>query len=240
MSESRQDQDRDKRVMILSNIVQLEGVLNIPEHASATVVIAYVRAGDLEPVQGYLDDLADASHRAGLATLAVNLLTVENEELEKTTGFFRENVEVLHQRIIDITNWLITNDETQNLPIGYLGVGVSAAAALAAAAVRPDAVDAIVAVASRIDLVNTYLPRVLAPTLLIAAERDAQARDMGLTALSELTSDMTLDDVREARERGLAHKLEVIPDVSNVFENDQSLQRLEQLTTQWFAHYLAS
>ena len=239
MSESRQDQGLNKRVMILSNIIQLEGVLNIPEHAAALVVIAYDRVGDLEHIQDDLNDLANASHRAGLATLTVNLLTPENEALDRTTGFFRENVEVLHQRILDITNWSITDEETRTLPIGYLGVGVSAAAALAAAAVRPDAVFAIVAVAPRIDLVDTYLPRVLAPTLLIAAERDAQAREMGLTALSKLTTDTTLDDVRGARERGLAHKLEVIPDVANVFENDQSLQRLEQLSMQWFAHYLA-
>jgi dienelactone hydrolase len=240
MSESRQEQDLNKQVNILSNIIQLEGVLNIPQHASALIVLPYNRAGDPEHIRGYLEDLANASGRAGLATLTVNLLTPENEELDRTTGFFSENVEVLHQRILDITNWLITNDETQNLPIGYFGVGVSGAAVLVAAAVRPDAVDAIVAVTPRPGLADSYLPRVIAPTLFIAAEKDTHARGLCLHAIAELTSDTTLDDVRRARERGLAHKLEVIPDAENVFENDQSLERLQQLATQWFAHYLAS
>ena len=67
------------------------------------------------------------------------------------------------------------------------------------------------------------------PTLLIAAERDLQSIDMSLKALSELTSDTTLDIVREARERGLSHTLEAIPGVANVFENAQSLQKVGQL-----------
>jgi putative phosphoribosyl transferase len=122
--------------------------------------------------------------------------------LDKTTGFFRENVNVLHQRMKDIANWLIATDETQSLDLGYFGVGVSAAADLAAA-LRPDAVHAIVAVAPHIDRVSPSLPRVVTPTLLMVAERDTQGLDMSRRALAELTSDTTLNNVREARERGL-------------------------------------
>ena len=185
-----------------------------------------------------LNTLADANRRAGLATLSVNLLTPEDEALDKMTHFFRENVGVLHQRIIGIANWLINNDETQSLSIGCFGAGVSVAASLAAAAVRPDAIHAIVAIDPRTDLVSSYLPRVVMPTLLIAAERDMQSIDMSLKALSELTSDTTLDIVREARERGLSHTLEAIPGVANVFENAQSLQKVGQLATHWFTRFL--
>lgn len=243
MTESSQGQEPKKQVRVLSDIVQIEGVLRLPEDAAALVMIVYDRMEGSEHTPGYLGDLdhlAGAMWRAGLATLSVNLLTPENEALDKTTGFFRENVEVLHQRVIDITNWLITNDETHNLRIGYFGSGVSAAAALAAAALRPDAVHAIVAVAPRIDLVSSYLPRLVAPTLLIAAEKDTQAQDMSRKALSELTSDTTLDDVRAARERGLAHTFEAIPGVANAFENEQALQKAEELATGWFTRYLSA
>jgi putative phosphoribosyl transferase len=229
---------QERRVMVWAGAVQLEGVLSIPAGAHALVVIASVRMGNSEQILGDLNDLADASRRAGLATLLVNLLTPEDEALDKTTGFFRENVYVLHRRIIGITNWLIANDETQSMAIGYFGVGVSAAAALAAAAKRPDAIHAIVAVAPRIDLVSSYLPRVVTPTLLITAERDTQALDMSRKALSELTSDTTLEIVTEARKRGLAHTLETVPGVANVFENELTLQKVEQLATRWFARYL--
>ena len=242
MSESIQNQNLNgakKQVLVASNLVHLEGILSIPDGADGLVAIAYDRMGDAESILHNLNDLADAFGRAGLATLSVNLLSPENEELEKTTGFFRENVEVLHQRVNGITNWLIANEETQDMGIGYFGVGVSAAAILAAASLRPDAVHAIVAVTPRIDLVRSYLPRVITPTLLVAGDRDKLSLDMSLTALSELTTDTTLDDVREARERGQAHKLEAIPDVANVFETEQSLQRLEQLATRWFTRYLS-
>ncbi len=228
---------QERRIMVWGGAVQLEGVLSIPEGAHALVVIAYDRMGNSEHILGDLNDLADASRGAGLAILLVNLLTPEDEALDKTTGFFRENVNVLHQRMKSITNWLIANAEPQSINMGYFGVGVSAAAALAAA-IRPDAVHAIVAVAPRIDLVRSYLPRVVTPTLLITAERDTQALDMSRKALSELTSDTTLDNVREARERGLAHMLEAIPGVVNIFENEQSLQKVEQLATWWFTRYL--
>lgn len=224
--------------MVWGGAVQLEGVLSIPEGAHALVVIAYDRMGNSGNILGDLNDLAGASRWAGLATLLVNLLTPADEALDETTGFFRENVNVLHRRIIGITNWLIADAETQSINIGYFGVGVSAAAALAAAAIRPDAVHAIVAVAPRTDLVSSYLPRVVTPTLLITAERDTQALDMNRKALSELTSDTTLDIVSEARECGLAHALEAIPGVANVFENEQSLLWVEQLATRWFTRYL--
>ena len=195
--------------------------------------------GNAEHILGDLNELSDASRRAGLATLLVNLLTPEDEALDKTTAFFRENVNALHQRMKGIANWLIATDETHSLDIGYFGVGVSAAAALAAAALRPDAVHAIVAVAPRIDLIREYLPRIVTPTLLIVAERDTQALDMSHKASAELTSDTTLDNVREVRERGLPHTLEPIPGVANVFENEQSLQKVEQLAIWWFTYHLS-
>jgi hypothetical protein len=221
------------------------------------VVIPYDRMGNWEHS---LNELASASRRAGLATLLVNLLTPEDEVVDKTTGFLRENVNVLHKRVLGITNWLIADAEPRSITIGYFGVGVSAAAALAAAARRPDAVHAIVAVAPRIDLVSAYLPRIVTPTLLIAGERDRQALDMSHKALSELTSDTTLDIVRgalvacwccltgadttldivrETRERGLAHTLEAVPGVADVFENEQSLHQVEQLATWWFTSHLS-
>ena len=238
ISSSDDSNYQERKVKVWGGAVQLEGTLSIPEGTHALVVIAYERMGNSEYTLGSLNTLIDASSQAGLATLSVNLLTLEDEALDKTTRFFRENVSVLHQRIMGIANWLINNDETQSLSIGCFGAGVSAAASLAAAAVRPDAIHAIVAIDPRTDLVSSYLPRVVMPTLLIAAERDLQSIDMSLKALSELTSDTTLDIVREARERGLSHTLEAIPGVANVFENAQSLQKVGQLATHWFTRFL--
>src|SRR6266446_5601448 len=121
---------------------------------------------------------------------------------------------------------------------GGNGFGVSNPAGLATAAKRPYALNALVAVSSRIDLAGSYRPRVVTPTQLIAAERDTQALDMSRKALSELASDTTLEIVTEARKLGLAHTLETVPGVVNVFENELALQKVEQLATRWFTRYL--
>jgi hypothetical protein len=122
--------------------------------------------------------------------------------------------------------------------LGYFGAGVCAAAILAASAVRPDAVNAIVAVAPSTQLVNPYLPRIVAPTLIIAPEKDAQALTTYRTLISAIASDTNLDIVTQARQRGLANTLEIIPGVQNAFENNQSLQKVGELTTGWFTRFL--
>lgn len=229
-----------RQVMIWDGADQLEGVLSIPAGARALVVFAYERMGSAEHIPDALNTLADRMRQAGLATLSVNLLTPENEALDTATGFFRENVSVLHHRILGITNWIIDNPTTQSIHIGYFGVGVSAAAALAAAAIRPDAIHAVVAIDPRFDLVSSYLPRLVARTLVISGERNTQALDMSRKAFPQFASDTKLDIVREARERGLANTLEAIPGVANVFENEQSLQKVAQLATWWCTHYLSA
>jgi putative phosphoribosyl transferase len=229
---------QERRVMVWSGAEQLEGTLSIPPHAHALVVFAYNRMGDSQRLLGNLDALAEAHRQAGLATLSVSLLTPEDEALDNATGFFRQNVGVLHQRISGITNWLIADDEVRSFNIGYFCVGASAAAALAAAATRPDAIHAVIAVDPPINTVRSYLPRLVARTLFITGERNTQEQDTINKALAEIASETTLDIVREARKRGLAYTLEVIPDVANVFENEQSLQKVEQLAVWWFTSYL--
>jgi hypothetical protein len=228
----------EQKVMVSGGTVQLEGILSIPPDARALIVFAYHRMGNPENTLSGLSMLADMCQRAGLSTLLVNLLTPEDEELDKTTQFFRENISVLHQRVIGIANWLIANVDTRNAGLGYSGAGVCGAATLAAAAVRPDAVNAVVAVSPSTELVKTYLPRVVAPTLFVAPERDEEALTMYRTSISELASDTNLDIVTQARKHGLANTLEIIPGVQNAFENDQSLKKVGELTTGWFTRFL--
>ena len=76
------------------------------------------------------------------------------------------------------------------------------------------------------------------PTLFIAGEKDTRSLDMSLKAIAEITTDTTLDIVREARERGLPHMLKAIPEVTDVFENEQSVQQVGWLAAQWFVRHL--
>ncbi len=237
-SAGNSSESNEQKLMVSGGAVQLEGILSIPAGARALIVFAYDRLGNFENPFNCLNILAAICQSAGLSTLLVNLLTPEDEELDKSTQFFRENIGVLHQRVIGIANWLIANVKTQGLSFGYFGTGVCAAATLAASAVRPDAVNAIVAVAPHIELVNTYLPRIVAPTLIIAPEKNAQALTMYRTSISAIASDTNLDIVTQARRWGLANTLEIIPGVQNAFENNQSLYKVGELTTGWFTRFL--
>jgi putative phosphoribosyl transferase len=237
-STGKSTESHEQTVMVSGGAVQLEGILSIPNDARALIVFAYDRLGDLGNTLNSLHLLTAKCHSTGLSTLMVNLLTSEEEELNKTTHFFQENIEVLHQRVIGITNWLIENANTHGLNLGYFGTNVCAAAILAASTVRPDAMNAIVAVEPRTDLVNSYLPRIVAPTLFIAPEKNGQALTSSRTAIALIATDTNLDIVTQARKGGLANTVEIISGVQNAFENNQSMYKVGELTSGWFTRFL--
>lgn len=238
-SASNQNQGgNEQQVVVSGGPVLLNGVLNRPVGATAIVVFPYERMAGNENILGGLETLAQAFQQAGMGTLLVNLLTPEDEALDQITGFFRENTSVLHQRVMGIANWLIDQAEPGGISMGYVGAGVSGAAILAAADARPDAINAIAAIAPRTDLVSSRLPGVVAPTLLIAGEQDTAAVDMGRKALGELLSDTSLDSVARAKELGVTNRLEIIRGVSSVFESEQALQTVGQQAIDWFRKYL--
>lgn len=230
----------EQQVVVSGGPVLLNGVLSRPVGAANIVVFPYMRvaeAGNEKMLRG-LERLARACRQAGMDTLLVNLLTPEDEELDRATGFFRENIDVLHQRVTGIANWLIYQAEPGGISMGYVGAGVCGAAILAAAATRPDAIHSIVAIAPRIDLVRSALPEVIAPTLLIVGEQDTAAVDMGREALGKLLSDTALDVVAQARKRGVTNRLEIIRGITSVFENEQALQTVCQQAIDWFKSHL--
>jgi len=77
--------------------------------------------------------------------------------------------------------------------------------------------NAVVAVEPRTDLVNTYLPRIVAPTLFIAPEKNTQTLTLYRTAIAAIATDTNLDIVIQARKRGLANTLEIISGVQIIF-----------------------
>jgi len=211
----------DRLVQVAAGALFLDGHLTIPENARGIVLFPY--AIENEQRVSYTAGLAWLLNEQGIATLLVDLLTPEEKALDKETGFFRENVNVLHQRIIGIANWLIETPETQNLRICYFGVGVTGAAVLIAAAKRPDAVVTVIATAERLDLARDYLPRVEAPVLLLAGENDSQANE---------SSRLTLEQLRAEK------KLETIGGAGHLFEDTSTLEEVARLAIQWFEQHL--
>jgi len=204
-------------MQVPAGAVVLPGMLGIPEGARGIILFA-----DANKIDRY-NYVARLVREGGIATLMVNLLTPEDEVLNSETGFFRENVDVLHQRIVGVANWLNEHVLTQNLRICYFGTGVSGAAVLVAAAERPDLPVSVVSIAGRLDLARDYLSKVEAPTLLLAGENDTSSVNMNREGFEQLHGDK---------------QLETIPGTTNLFEQDSTQQQVAKLATEWFERHL--
>jgi dienelactone hydrolase len=84
----------------------------------------------------------------------------------------RFDIGLLAERLVAVTDWLAQRPDTARLRLGYFGASTGAAAALVAAAERPDVVGAIVSRGGRPDLAGPALAQVRAPTLLIVGGND--------------------------------------------------------------------
>src|SRR5512146_369573 len=152
-------------VTIAAGPVALEGVIDIPDGAQGIALFAHGSGSSRHsPRNRYV---AQALNEGGIATLLLDLLTAEEEEEDRGGARLRFDIPLLAQRVADVTGWLLQFPETRGLRIGYFGASTGAAAALVAAAQRPDAVAAIVSRGGRPDLAGPSLARVRAPTLLI-------------------------------------------------------------------------
>ena len=207
----------------VGNNITLEGNLNIPENPRGVVLFAHGSGSSRHSPRNQF--VAQVLHKAGFATLLIDLLTAVEEEQDWQTGHLRFNIDLLSQRVEGATNWLSVNPTTANLKIGYFGASTGAAAALTAAAERPLAVGAVVSRGGRPDLAGSSLTAVQAPTLLIVGSKDTQVIELNRMALSLLKGEK---------------QLEIIPGATHLFEEPGALEQVAQLASQWFTRYLAS
>ena len=137
----------------------------VPAEAKGVVVFAHGGRGPDDEI------VAAELHDRRLATVLADLLTLEEQRIDERTAALRFQVPLLAQRVVDVIDWAQTSGAVAGLPLGLFGASASAAAALDAAAQRPQEVAAVVARNARADLA-TDLEDVTAPTLLIAGGND--------------------------------------------------------------------
>ena len=111
----------------------------------------------------------------GLATLLFDLLTAEEHEIDQYTREFRFDIDMLSERMIATIDWLGNEAAVKDLSIGLFGASTGAAAALNAAAGRPDRIAAVVSRGGRPDLAMQSLPQVRSPKRTGAGQRAAHS-----------------------------------------------------------------
>ncbi len=209
-------------VDIAAHAVLLEGSLTIPENACGIVAFAHGSGSSRRSPRNQA--VAQALQRAGFATLLFDLLTAEEERAELHTGALRFDIEILSKRLLAATVWLRSRAETGRLALGYFGASTGAAAALVAAAEKPEEVRAVVSRGGRPDLAGAALTRVRAPTLLIVGGADLPVIELNRRASALLTVSKK--------------ELAVIPGATHLFVEPGALEQVAALARDWFTRYL--
>ncbi len=213
----------EREVRVPAGPVALDGNLGIPDETRGIVLFAHGSgSGRHSPRNRYV---AQALRGAGLATLLIDLLTPEEEEVDLHTRHLRFDVGLLAERLVGVTDWLVQDPRTHNLCVGYFGASTGAGAALVAAAERSGVVGAVVSRGGRPDLAGEALPCVAAPTLLLVGGEDHPVIGMN----------------REALERLRAEKeLKIVPGATHLFEEPGKLEEVAQLAAGWFTRHLGA
>lgn len=214
-------QKEEYPVQVSVGKVALEGNLCLPEGSRGVVAFAHGSGSSRHsPRNRYV---AQFLSDAGLATLLFDLLTAEEEIEDIETGKLRFDIGLLAGRLVAATDWLKENTETRELSVGYFGASTGAAAALVAAAERPDIVAAVVSRGGRPDLAKKALPRVKAPTLLIVGGHDFPVIEMNQEALAKLN---------------VEKELAIVPGATHLFEEPGALEEVARLAANWFSSHL--
>ena len=208
-------------VQVASGEVTLDGDLCLPPGAKGLVVFAHGSGSSRHsPRNRYV---ARVLRDGALGTLLFDLLTPKEEAVDEYTAELRFNINLLARRLVGATDWLVREPSTRRLRIGYFGASTGAAAALVAAAERPEAVGAVVSRGGRPDLADAVLADVRAPTLLIVGGEDGPVIEMNRQALARLSA---------------PKEMVIIPGATHLFEEPGTLEQVAEKARDWFSRHL--
>ncbi len=91
--------------------LNLEGILSVPTAARGVVLFAHGSGSSRHsPRNRYVADILNES---GLATLLIDLLTEDEQEVDLQTAHLRFDIPLLARRLEGITEWLVEHPEVQ-------------------------------------------------------------------------------------------------------------------------------
>jgi putative phosphoribosyl transferase len=221
MSNSIAQAVEERLVCVTAGPVRLDGNLTLPEGSPAVVLFAHGSGSSRHSSRNR--HVARLLNEAKLATLLIDLLMLDEEAIDARTAHLRFDIDLLAERLVDATDWLTRYPDSQYLSIGYFGASTGAAAALVAAAERPDVVSAVVSRGGRPDLAGPALMRVRAPTLLIVGGNDFQVIQLNRAALAQLRCEK---------------QLVIVPGATHLFEEPGALDEVARLAREWFHRHL--
>ena len=203
------------QIQLLIGTARLEGDLCHVEPGVGLVVFAH-GSGSSRNSRRNLQVAQTLQHR-GLSTLLFDLLTPA--EADHRANVF--DIGLLASRVLEAVDAL--PDPVRGLPLGLFGASTGAAAALVAAAERPQEVQAVVSRGGRPDLARDALGRVRAPTLLIVGGADTEVLQLNREAYKRLACEKRIDVVSRA---------------THLFQEAGTLETVAELARDWFLAHL--
>ncbi|MGH9244788.1 MAG: dienelactone hydrolase family protein [Acidimicrobiales bacterium] len=197
--------------------VEIYGDLEIPDLAAGLVIFAHGSGSGRHSPRNRM--VADHLQDRRLGILLVDLLTQSEERVDRVTAEFRFDIDRLTARVVGLVDWVGAQPDTRQLLIGLFGASTGAAAALHAATDRREHVHAVVSRGGTVQLAQSVLGQVTAPTLLIVGEHDPPILEANRRALALLAG---------------PKRLEIIPGAGHLFEEPGALERVSELAGSWF------
>jgi putative phosphoribosyl transferase len=215
--------DLESPVQIPAAGVILDGDLITPADAAGVVVFAHGSGSSRHSPRNRM--VAARLQEAGYATLLMDLLTPEEDEVDSRTRQFRFDIPHLASRLTGAIRWLSDRPDTAEMPVALFGASTGAAAALITAAEIPDHVQLVISRGGRPDLAGDGLPRVQAPTLLIVGGRDLEVLDLNKAAAAQLHGPV---------------EIAVVPGATHLFEERGALDRVVELAVRALRQHLGA
>jgi len=201
--------------------VTLDADLSLPTRATGLVLFAHGSGSSrFSPRNRHV---AQRLGDVGLATVLADLLTAQEELVDDRTTQLRFDIGLLAARLVGAADWLQTQPLTAALPLALFGASTGAAAALVAAAQRPQRIVAVVSRGGRPDLAGDALPAVQAPTLLIVGGNDVPVIALNRQALNQLHA---------------AKRMVIVPGATHLFEEPGALDVVADEACDWFLRHL--
>ena len=202
--------------------IHLRGEQIVPEECFGLVLFAH--SGEVGRSSPGSQRTVCELEEHGLAVITFDLLSRNEQEEEVHTGGHLLDVPLAASRLLGAAAWTSRQQELQGLPIGFLGSGAIAPAALVAAAERPSSLAAVVCQGGRVDLAGSALSQVQTPALLLVGGADA------LLARSHESALLRLGSARK--------ELVMIPGGSSRLDYPGERETVAELVAEWFSQNL--
>lgn len=208
-------------VQINAGRVLIDGDLTVPPKCAGLVIFAHGSGSSRFSRRNR--SVAEVLQGGGYATLLLDLLTRQEDSVDEQTREYRFDVDRLGHRVVAAIDWTASYPTLSRRPVACFGASTGAAAALIAAAERPERVRAVISRGGRPDLAGYALPKVHAPTLLIVGGDDEPVIELNRAAMRRMRAQI---------------QLEIVPGATHLFEEPGALELVSQLALKWCTKYL--